>query len=134
MKIYRSKVSPFILAIFLIPIGLVLNEMYKTKNYENWWVLPLVFVPIILSLFSIRYIIKEHILQIKMFGFNYLKIDVHSIKTIEKSYNPLSSPAADFKRLDITYGKYSNVLVSPKNFENFIADLKAVNPLIIVKL
>lgn len=55
-------------------------------------------------------------------------IDINQIKSIEKSNSILSSPAASRKRISIKYGKYDDILVSPKNQEDFIQELLKINP------
>ncbi|RDW18030.1 hypothetical protein CWR45_10245 [Oceanobacillus chungangensis] len=38
----------------------------------------------------------------------------------KKTKNPLSSPALSLKRLEIVYGQYNSVLISPFDREEFI--------------
>jgi hypothetical protein len=56
---------------------------------------------------------------------------------VERSYNPLSSPAASLKRLRIGLGgkaKFPYMLISPVKEQEFIEELKAVNPDIYVRV
>jgi hypothetical protein len=53
----------------------------------------------------------------------YKSIDIQTIRKMELSNNPLSSPAASLRRLAIYYNKWGYVLISPKNREAFINDV-----------
>jgi hypothetical protein len=62
-----------------------------------------------------------------------LNIDIHQIKRIEETNSPLSSPAASFDRIEITYNKFDSVIISPKEKLGFIQDILQINPSIEVK-
>lgn len=57
----------------------------------------------------------------------YNEIDIRTIKKIEPSRSMLSAPAASLNRLKISYGKYDEVLVSPRYQDDFI---KTINEII----
>ena len=64
-------------------------------------------------------------------------VEIKNIVSVERSYNPLSSPAASLKRLRIGLGgksKYPYMLISPVREKEFIEELKAVNPDIYVRV
>jgi hypothetical protein len=61
-------------------------------------------------------------------------LDIQSIKKIEKTRSMLSSPAASLDRLEITYNKWDFVFIAPKDKAAFVAQLKQLNPEIIVKI
>ncbi len=73
----------------------------------------------------IKYVLDDTHLKIYMGPFLYRSIELHSIKKMEMSRNPISSPAASLKRIAIHYNKWGYVLVSPKNRELFIEDVFA---------
>lgn len=59
------------------------------------------------------------------------------IATIKRSYNPLSSPAASLKRLEVKFhnkGRIETVFISPVREGEFIEKLKNINPNIEVKV
>jgi hypothetical protein len=62
------------------------------------------------------------------------KIHIHTIRAIEASYNPLSSPALSLDRLKITYNQNNTVLISPKDKQEFVRELLKINPNIRVDL
>jgi hypothetical protein len=47
-------------------------------------------------------------------------IPLNTIKSVKKTMNPLSSPALSLKRLEIIYGQYNMVLISPKDRDEFM--------------
>lgn len=71
----------------------------------------------------IKYELDDEKLVIFMGPVQYKTIDIQSIKKMELSNNPLSSPAASLKRIAIHYNKWGYVLISPKNREAFIQDI-----------
>ncbi|MFK9093746.1 PH domain-containing protein [Bacillus salipaludis] len=50
-----------------------------------------------------------------------------TIKSIRKTRNPLSSPTLLLNRLEIHYGTWGAMLISPKNEEQFCEDLSKIN-------
>lgn len=47
---------------------------------------------------------------------------------MQKTMNPLSSPALSLKRMEITYGQYDFVLISPINRDQFMKELSTRCP------
>lgn len=62
------------------------------------------------------------------------KIDIMTIISIRKTRNPLSSPALSLNRLEIRYGKWNTILISPKNVDQFCENLRKVNSKIDINL
>ena len=56
------------------------------------------------------------------------------MKKVSKLYNSISSPAASFDRIEITYAKFEEIKISPKYKTKFVEDLQKINPEIINKL
>ena len=54
-------------------------------------------------------------------------------KKITETNNALSSPATSLDRLEITYGKFDSVIISPKQKQEFINDITTLNPNVEVK-
>ncbi|WP_333694783.1 PH domain-containing protein [Flavobacterium sp.] len=78
---------------------------------------------------KIKYVIEGTML--KVWG---VKIDIHSIKRIYKTNNPLSSPALSLDRIAIVYNTYDEVLISPKLKKEFVEELLKINPNIEVEI
>ena len=131
MKIvYRAKISPEL----LIPVSVIMLGMAVLMIYENAWLGLLIIV--LTSVFAAHlflttyYEIENDSLRIKC-GFLYDKtIDIGSIRSVSKTRNPLSSPATSIDRLEVKYGQYDSVLISPKEKKAFVDHLQALNPAI----
>jgi membrane protein YdbS with pleckstrin-like domain len=65
------------------------------------------------------YVLDESNLVIKYGPFKII-IPLNTIKSVKKTMNPLSSPALSLKRLEIIYGQYNMVLISPKDRDEFM--------------
>ena len=86
-----------------------------------------------LTLFT-RYIVTlkdELFIQIGWFG-GY-KILISDILSIEKTRIALASPAPSLDRIQINYGKYSSVIISPADKLALIKFLREINPNISLK-
>lgn len=128
MKSFKSKIGLEL----VIPIGAILTFVCAIMAIKGLYpvmafILFLAFL--IGKLFTgIEYIIDGDELIIKSSFLFTSKIAISSIKSVAKSRNPLSAPAASLDRLEIKYGKYDYALVSPKNKIEFINELLARNP------
>ena len=89
----------------------------------------------IIHMFSTTfYTIEGDLLKIKC-GFLYNQtLPIASIKKVESTRNPLSAPALSLDRLEIRYGTWDSVLVSPRDQRAFAQHLKEVNPAIELNL
>jgi Bacterial PH domain len=61
-------------------------------------------------------------------------IHIHTIRSIEASKNPVSSPALSLDRLRIDYNQSNVVYISPKDKKKFTDELLKINPNIRVRL
>ena len=68
---------------------------------------------------STYYVIDENNLLVKYGPFKKV-VPLHTITSVRKTNNPFSSPALSLKRLEILYGQYDTVLISPKDRDEFI--------------
>ena len=130
---YPSKVSyGLLLVVFVVFFSpLILN---LTKNEINLnLILISLFLIIIFGLithmfFKLEYIIEENKLKIKCGFFTYKPIEIKDIKEITKSNSIISSPAASFDRIEIKYGKWEELIISPKDKFTFAKHLTNLNP------
>lgn len=85
-------------------------------------------VLILSFLFRTYYQIVGNTLKI-ICGFVFKQeIDIKKIRKIEKTNNPISSPALSVKdRIEIYYDKYDSVIISPERQAEFIQKLKLIN-------
>lgn len=128
MKIYKSKVDWWLIAVILIAFGYPIVDGILSEEY----VLSAVFI-VLLVLF---YFLAKSI-QYKIDGENLViwrtKIPIQSIHKVYRTRMPLSSPALSLDRIAIVYNKYDEIFISPKEREEFIKELLKVNPTIEVK-
>ncbi|WP_406683121.1 PH domain-containing protein [Seonamhaeicola sp. MEBiC1930] len=85
---------------------------------------------------SINYTIESNKILKLTCGFVYRKqIPIVSIKSITKTKSLLSSPAASLtKRIELKFGKFDSIIISPKNREGFVKAIQKINPEVEVKL
>lgn len=132
-KKYASKISYGLLAtVFVVFYGSLLPSIYY-EGLNMKMILLILFVSIIFGLilhmfFKTEYTIEENKLKIKCGFFSYKPIEIEKIKEITKSNNIISSPAASFDRIEIKYGKFDEIIISPKNKVEFAKHLTKLNP------
>lgn len=129
MKTYSSKIDWWLILLILGIFGYPIVEGVLTNQYG----LSITMISILIVIFwmfsKIKYVIEGTMLKVW-----WVKIDIHSIKRIYKTNNPLSSPALSLDRIAIVYNKYDEVLISPKLKKEFVDELLKINPSIIVEI
>lgn len=129
MKTFRSKIDWWLILLILGIFGYPIVEGIQTHQYG----LSITMIAILFFMFwmfsKIKYVIDGTMLKVW-----WIKIDIHSIKRIYKTNNPLSSPALSLDRIAIVYNKYDEVLISPKLKKEFVEELLKINPTIIVEI
>ncbi|MGV9004644.1 PH domain-containing protein [Flavobacterium sp.] len=129
MKIYRSKVDWWLMAIIFVPFAAIFVKGIIDRKIEMIITAVGMIGLILLLLWKIKYKIESTTLTVW-----FTKIEIKSIKKIYKTRNPLSSPALSIDRIAIVYNKYDEILISPKDQVQFIEDLLKINPEIEVML
>ncbi|MFD2169602.1 PH domain-containing protein [Tumebacillus lipolyticus] len=110
-----------------------------TEQVSTAEVLFLTMVTILLPLFFLLlwfttyYVVEEENLVIR-FSFFKKTVPLAEIRSVKKTSNPLSSPALSLKRLEIRYGRYGSVLISPLDRDEFIKMLKKRCPQVEINL
>ena len=132
-KKYSSKVSYGLLTVVFIVFfsPLILNLIKSGINLNLTLIslsLIIIFGLITHMFLKTEYIIEENKLKIKCGFFNYKPIEINEIKEITKSSNIISSPAPSFDRIEIKYGKFEEMIISPKDKFEFAKYLKSLNP------
>lgn len=69
--------------------------------------------------FTTHYLVSDTHLIIR-YGPFIKTIPLDSITSVKKTSNPISSPALSLKRIEVLYGRYDMMLISPKNRDEFI--------------
>ena len=134
-KKYSSKVSYGLLTVvFIVFFSPLILNLIKSGINLNLTLISL-FLIIIFGLIThmflkTEYTIEDQKLKIKCGFFTYKPIEINEIKEITKSSNIISSPAASFDRIEIKYGKFEELIISPKNKFEFAQYLTNLNPTI----
>lgn len=131
MHHFRSRVSVLLVLLSLLALlpALLLHDGEHTMG-EMAIAYSILFGSIglvLFLLFSMRYTLDGNHLTIKLGTRTYQRIPISDIQKIERSYNPLSSPAASLKRLYVK-AKNHDALISPTNESEFVRLLLEQNP------
>jgi hypothetical protein len=134
-KKYKAKVSYgtliFIFLVFFGPVSFgVLNNGIQIEFYVLLVVLVPSFVFILYVFLKTEYYIGENLLKIRCGILFNKSIEIYTIKKISKTNSLTSSPAPSFDRIEITYGKYNEIILSPKDKHTFAKDLTTIHPAI----
>ena len=140
MKTYKSKFG-FEIMIFLTLLfgGIILFMTYQKESFKVILSVGIIFIVVyglfLYLNFSTEYTITETgILKVKC-GFLYNKdFDINKIKSVANTGNMMSSPAPSLDRIELTYGKFDIIVISPKDKFGFARELTKVNPKIENKL
>lgn len=120
----------------LVMVGLVYNA-YRSNELSlvAGWVIGLVSVFILWVLLDTRYVLRNNFLFYRS-GPIRGRIAIGKIKSIRKHsglFVPVTlKPALDVKGYIITYNQYDDIFISPKNPDEFIQELKKINPDIVI--
>ena len=127
--VYKSKIGLELAIPLILLFGTILCFSWLTAVA----LLPIVIFIVHLFRTTIYTIDGDNLIIKSSFLVNET-IDINAIKVISETKNLLSSPATSFERLEITYGKYDSVLVSPKLKKEFIAEITSINKNVMVHL
>ena len=132
-KKYPSKVSyGLLIFVFLVFYGPLIPDLirgeFNEKSIGLIIFLSIVFIFIAHLFLKTQYSIENNKLKIKCGLFSYKPIEIDEIKEISKTKSILSSPAPSFDRIEIKYGKFNEVIISPKDKFHFAEDLTKINP------
>jgi len=129
MKVIKSKIDWWLGLFLVYPIFVSIKSMVKGE-----WIgllgLGLVVGLILVLSKTTRYIINENQLIVQSAWIVNERIDIFKISKIEKSNSVLSSPALSLDRLRIRYNRYDEILISPKEKNEFLDELLKINPAI----
>jgi hypothetical protein len=122
--IYPTAVSWWLwIPIYTLIIGQGIFLMSETSPWFLVFHLILAVV-IYLFVFRIQYHLTTNELLIYMGPLLIKRIAITSIRKMACTNNPLSAPAASLKRIAIHYDRFGFVLISPKNREDFMAEVE----------
>ncbi len=133
MTVYKAKVDTWLIIMVIV----VLISMYFplfTASPAEWgvlwvdWVISILVTWFVLdTLFCTRYTIDGEKLKVRC-SIIRKSCRIDAITEIRKTRTWLSSPAPSLDRIQIRYGKYDMMIISPLEKEKFIAHLCELNP------
>ena len=133
-KVYKSKIGLELVIPLIIVFGAILFlAVTEEPNFVGFGILLLVMIFVIHMFMTTNYTIDGGNLKIKCGFFFNETIDIKTIKKISETNNALSSPATSLDRIEINYGKFDSVIISPKLKKEFIDEIIAINSSVEVK-
>lgn len=134
-KVFRSRISVFIIGLCFVGYSFLIPDAIRLFHDKMYTTLCMAWSPLLVILFiflGFRYVILGDRLYFKMWFIPNGSIKISDIISVERTYNPLSSPAGSLKRLclRLVNEEFSYLLVSPVREQEFIEALKSINPLI----
>ena len=128
-KNFRSRISVALMVFILVIVSLPLIPVINSGNIFNpaFYISAGVIVFCVLLLSGFRYVITNEQLRICVWRICIWTYSLSKIESVERSYNPLSAPAASLKRLSIK-GVGIFTLISPVREQEFLETLKILNP------
>jgi hypothetical protein len=127
--VFKSKMDWWLPTLMLIVLGFPIGMGIIEKEY-----LVSVLFAIILAAVFIMFHYTVYRLQDGQLVVWSTKIDIRTIRKINKTRNPISSPALSLDRIEIIYNKFDSILISPKDKQAFVEELLKINPDIVVKI
>lgn len=134
VKAYRSAISYFLFVpVWILLVAAVISIVYSGQIVAIGLMVVVVFAIVLPIFLNTNYTISEQLLKVRCGVILRQDIPISSITRIEKTGTILSSPALSIKdRIEVFYGKYDSVIISPERRAEFIADLLRINPTILV--
>ena len=134
MKEFRSKVGYGILVpVLVLLVGVMLLPVMKKASIGAMLTMAAIILPVmgfvLHMFFKTTYRINDkNELLIKCGLFFNAVVDISKIKSINRTRNPISAPAASMDRIELKYGKWDTVIISPKDKAGFVKELLKINP------
>lgn len=134
MKEFRSKVGYGILIpVLILLVGITLFPIINGAPIVATLTMLGIMVPTIAFtlhiFFRTTYRINDNNELVIKCGFLYNStVDISAIKSISRTRNPISSPAASLDRIELKYGKWDSVIISPNDKTGFVNELLKINP------
>lgn len=132
-KVYKSRVARWYLWTCVGVAAAFVGSIFLC--YYSTWILliDVVFVGVCVALmldmlFHTDYTIRGDKLEIRCGILFRMTLPVSRITEISHKSTMLSAPALSAKRIGIRYGRKNWVYISPQNREDFISDLRSINP------
>jgi len=116
----------------ILPLIVVFGISSALLIYHEAWIGLIINMTAIVGICYVclhtTYTIEGDVLSIKSPLILPINITIDSIKKIQESRDPMSSPAGSLDRLEIIYGETDRVLISPKCKKEFLQHLQELKP------
>ena len=141
-KVFRSRVSVLLviilLLIFLPAFMLIIRFSGNIFTDPAFYIITGSIALLVFIFSGVRYEITDEQLRLSTWGTCKWNCPLSQIVSVERSYNPLSSPSASLKRLCIRFkkgfGDFPYCLISPAREQEFLEILKKHNPDIYIRV
>jgi hypothetical protein len=131
-RFYPSKRGFVVYALLAMLGTMIVSYFYNRLFLPGILCLGLTGVVIFPIVFNTNYTITaDNLLKIKCGFFMNITLPIASISKLTPCRSILSAPALSFDRLEIFYGEYDSVVISPENRDDFIDQLQTINPAIV---
>ena len=127
-KVFRSRIDWWLAAILIFVAVAPIVSACINGVFDLWTVVISLFI---LSLFRTVYVVNDSKLRVWVGVIPYGKKEIGLIKSVHRTSSLISSPALSIDRLAITFVNGDRLIISPKDREEFVASLLAVNPQIV---
>lgn len=126
---YRSKIDWWLMLIVFVPMLYPVYEGIITEDLTLVLIFMAINILLIWMFATTSYSIQGNMLIIRCGFFAKQKIAINDITSVQKTNNPLSAPALSLRRLEVKFGRnYDYALISPVRREEFVAELRKMNP------
>lgn len=126
----------YFIAIWGTVFIIILGSLFDTEPIVikiAYYLIGIISIGILIWIwFGTGYIIEDDLLKVQCGPFQW-KLNVKEIRKVRKVKSIFTSPALSIDRLDIYYGKYNLIRISPENESEFIDLLLKENPQIQLK-
>ena len=129
MKTYRTRISVGLVA-FIIVVLLVCCLPVIT-NEGGWRMLIamcITCVPVFYLLYAIKYTIDGTTLRVTVLHIFNDEFDLTKLESVVPTRTILSAPASSLKRIRLDFTDGQAAVISPRNQEDFLAELRKINP------
>lgn len=132
-KIYPSKTSygllAFVFLVFYGPLALdFVRHGYSPAMLGIIAFLTSIFGFVAHLFFATAYTIRDGRLHIQCGFISYAPIDIAEMKEILKTNSFIAAPAPSFDRIEIRYGKFGSLVISPEDKDALARHLVSINP------
>lgn len=137
MKVFKAKISYGILIpLLVLLVGSMLLPVFNGASNRDILILIAIILPILAFVlhlfFNTTYSINANNELLIKSGFIFnLKINIAQITSISNTSSLLSSPAPSLDRIELKYGKWDAVIISPKDKQAFSKAVMKLNPNIV---